>query len=91
MSPTETPKRTPRIRLEFRCDPKARDHITEQAGKAGLTVSAFLRRVGALLKHLYPHTAYWTIEEKRRWWATHELLMQLAARIEAARVRHTGE
>ncbi|MHB8563642.1 MAG: plasmid mobilization protein [Acidiferrobacteraceae bacterium] len=112
MSPPEPPKRAPRIRLEFRCDPKARDHITEQAGKAGLTVSAFLRRValgrvvpsivdqamvgelrrvGALLKHLYPHNAYWTLEEKRRWWATHELLIQLAARIEAARTRHTGE
>ncbi|MHB1950435.1 MAG: plasmid mobilization protein [Acidiferrobacteraceae bacterium] len=112
MNPPEPPKRAPRIRMEFRCDPKARDHIMEQAGKAGLTVSAFLRRValgrvvpsivdqamvgelrrvGALLKHLYPHNAYWTIEEKRRWWATHELLIKLAARIEAARTRHTGE
>ena len=112
MSSPEPPKPTPRIRLEFRCDRKARDHITEQAGKAGLTVSAFLRRValgrvvpsivdqamvgelrrvGALLKHLYPHTAYWTTEEKRRWWASHEQLMALAARIEAARTRHAGE
>lgn len=112
MSPTERPKRAPRIRLEFRCDPAARDHITTQAAKAGLTVSAFLRRValgqvvpsivdqmmigelrrlGAMLKHLYPRNANWTIEEKRRWWATRETLMTLAARIEAARVRHTGE
>lgn len=112
MSPIEPAKRAPRIRMEFRCDLKTRDHITEQAGKAGLTVSAFLRRValgrvvpsivdqamvgelrrlGAMLKHLYPRDANWTTEEKRRWWATRETLMNLAARIEAARVRHTGE
>ena len=112
MSPIEPLKRTARIRLEFRCDPEVRDHITIQAGKAGLTVSAFLRRValgrvvpsivdqamvgelrrvGALLKHLYPKESTWTTDEKRRWWATRETLMALAARIEAARSRYPGE
>lgn len=112
MASDEPPTRAPRTRLEFRCDPAARDHIATEAAKAGLTVSAFLRRValgrrvpsivdqamvgelrrlGAMLKHLYPKEANWSVEEKRRWWAAHEALMQLAARIEADRGRHTGE
>ena len=42
-----------------------------------------LRRLGALLKHLYPKQAHWTTEEKRRYWAGYEQLMVLAVRLEA--------
>ncbi|MHB1942552.1 MAG: plasmid mobilization protein [Acidiferrobacteraceae bacterium] len=42
-----------------------------------------LRRLGALLKHRYPQAAYWTTEEKRRYWAGYEALMVLAVRLEA--------
>ena len=111
MSRPDPTKRAARIRLEFRCSPAVRDHVTAQAGKAGLTVSAFLRRValgrvvpsivdqmmvgelrrlGAMLKHLYPKEANWTAEEKRRWWATRETLMDSAARIERQRARSEG-
>ncbi|MHB1530049.1 MAG: plasmid mobilization protein [Acidiferrobacteraceae bacterium] len=41
-----------------------------------------LRRLGALLKHRYPQAAYWTPEEKRRYWAGYEQLMALATRLE---------
>ena len=43
-----------------------------------------LRRLGALLKHRYPQTAYWTTEEKRRYWAGYKELMALAAALEVA-------
>ena len=42
-----------------------------------------LRRLGALLKHRYPQAAYWTTEEKRRYWAGYEQLMALAVTLEA--------
>ncbi|MHB1587399.1 MAG: plasmid mobilization protein [Acidiferrobacteraceae bacterium] len=48
-----------------------------------------LRRLGALLKHRYPQAAYWTPEEKRRYWAGYEALMALAVRLEAA-IDHPG-
>ena len=41
-----------------------------------------LRRLGAMLKHLYPKTTQWTLEEKRRYWMAHERLMALAKAIE---------
>ncbi|MHB8414664.1 MAG: plasmid mobilization protein [Acidiferrobacteraceae bacterium] len=41
-----------------------------------------LRRLGALLKHRYPQAAYWTPEEKRRYWAGYEALMALATKLE---------
>lgn len=41
-----------------------------------------LRRLGAMLKHLYPKTTQWTLEEKRRYWTAHEQLMALAQTIE---------
>ncbi|MHB1586275.1 MAG: plasmid mobilization protein [Acidiferrobacteraceae bacterium] len=40
------------------------------------------RRLGALLKHRYPQAAYWTPEEKRRYWAGYEALMALATKLE---------
>ncbi|MHB1528018.1 MAG: plasmid mobilization protein [Acidiferrobacteraceae bacterium] len=48
-----------------------------------------LRRLGALLKHRYPQAAYWTTEEKRRYWAGYEQLMALAVALEAA-IDHRG-
>ena len=41
-----------------------------------------LRRLGAMLKHLYPKASHWTTEEKRRYWAGYEQLMMLAAALE---------
>ncbi len=41
-----------------------------------------LRRLGAMLKHLYPKTVNWTLEEKRRYWVTHERLIALAVTLE---------
>ncbi len=43
-----------------------------------------LRRLGAMLKHLYPQAAHWTTEEKRRYWAGYEQLMALAVTLEVA-------
>ncbi|MHB1530319.1 MAG: hypothetical protein ACYDDA_10180 [Acidiferrobacteraceae bacterium] len=47
------------------------------------------RRLGALLKYRYPQAAYWTTEEKRRYWAGYEKLMALAVALEAA-IDHRG-
>jgi hypothetical protein len=41
-----------------------------------------LRRLGGMLKHLYPKALHWTLEEKRRYWAAHEQLVALAVAIE---------
>lgn len=41
-----------------------------------------LRRLGGMLKHLYPKEANWTAEEKRRYWAGHEQLLALARSIQ---------
>jgi len=41
-----------------------------------------LRRLGAMLKHLYPKTVTWTLEEKRRYWTAHEQLIALAVALE---------
>jgi NurA-like 5'-3' nuclease len=41
-----------------------------------------LRRIGAMLKALYPKDANWSSEEKKRWWNTMSLLIGLAQRIE---------
>jgi Mobilization protein NikA len=41
-----------------------------------------LRRLGAMLKHFYPKTTSWTVEEKRRYWSGHEQLIALARSIE---------
>ena len=41
-----------------------------------------LRRLGAMLKHLYPKTTQWTLDEKRHYWTAHERLMALAKAIE---------
>jgi len=43
-----------------------------------------LRRLGAMLKHLYPKASNWTAEEKRRYWQGYERLMALAAKLDAA-------
>jgi hypothetical protein len=43
---------------------------------------AELRRLGGLLRHLYPKNANWTPEEKKRYWAGYEKLLGAAKRIE---------
>ena len=47
-----------------------------------------LRHVAAMLKHLYPKDANWTMEEKRRYWVGYERLMEIAADIEG--MAHAG-
>ncbi len=47
-----------------------------------------LRHVAAMLKHLYPKDANWTMEEKRRYWVGYERLMEVAAGIEG--MAHAG-
>ncbi|MGA7181164.1 MAG: hypothetical protein WBX11_16480 [Thiobacillaceae bacterium] len=42
-----------------------------------------LCRLGAMLKHFYPKVATWTPEEKRRYWAGHEKLMDLAQALQS--------
>lgn len=37
-----------------------------------------LRRIGAMLKALYPKNANWTNEEKRRWWAEMNTILEAA-------------
>ena len=49
-----------------------------------------LKRVGALLKHRYPQTSNWTLEEKRRYWAGYEELMALAEQLKTA-LEHHGQ
>ncbi len=43
---------------------------------------AELRRLGGLLRHLYPKNANWTPEEKKRYWAGYEQLLAAAQKIE---------
>ena len=43
---------------------------------------AELRRLGGLLRHLYPKNANWTPEEKKRYWAGYEELLKVAKKIE---------
>ncbi|MHB8413794.1 MAG: plasmid mobilization protein [Acidiferrobacteraceae bacterium] len=47
-----------------------------------------LKRVGALLKHCYPKTSNWTLDEKRRYWAGYEALMALAEQLKVAIERY---
>lgn len=42
-----------------------------------------LRRIGAMLKALYPKDANWSSEEKKRWWNTMSLLIGIAQRIDS--------
>ncbi|MGO9444244.1 MAG: plasmid mobilization protein [Thiobacillaceae bacterium] len=41
-----------------------------------------LRRLGAMLKHLYPKNSNWTAQETHRYWLGHAQLMLLARNIE---------
>lgn len=41
-----------------------------------------LRRIGAMLKSLYPKESNWTSAEKRRWWDAMQTLLGVAAEIE---------
>lgn len=40
-----------------------------------------LRRLGAMLKNLYPKNANWTTEEKRRYWAAMQAVLKHADRL----------
>ena len=44
-----------------------------------------LRRIGAMLKSMYPKEGSWTRQEKRNWWNTMSLLIGIAQRIDSER------
>lgn len=46
-----------------------------------------LRRLGAMLKSLYPKNANWTSEEKRKWWAGMGRLLEVANELEGEEKR----
>lgn len=52
---------------------------------------AELRRLGGLLKHLYPKNTNWTSEEKKRYWSGYEQLLETANRIEAKHYQPGGK
>ncbi len=43
-----------------------------------------LRRLGAMLKHLYPKNSNWTSVEKERYWTAMNQITGLAAKLQAA-------
>ncbi len=43
-----------------------------------------LRRLGAMLKHLYPKHSNWTPSEKERYWTEMNKIVRLASRLQAA-------
>ena len=43
-----------------------------------------LRRLGAMLKHLYPKNSNWTSAEKERYWTAMNQITGLAAKLQAA-------
>lgn len=50
---------------------------------AGPSPEAFeLRRLGAMLKSLYPKDSNWSSQEKRQWWDTMNLLIGIAQRLD---------
>lgn len=58
----------------------------KETGKVVSTSSAEafeLRRLGAMLKALYPKESNWTADEKRQWWGQMNLLIGIAQKIEA--------
>ena len=44
-----------------------------------------LRKIGAMLKSMYPKEGGWTSQEKRDWWNTMSLLIGIAQRIDTER------
>ena len=64
-----------------------RDSALYGAVEVSLTKAAVgyeFRRLGALLKHLYPaHDHRWTAEDRKQWWAMIQELRQKADRLEA--------
>ncbi len=43
-----------------------------------------LRRLGAMLKHLYPKNSNWTSAEKEKYWTIMNQIIALAAKLQAA-------
>lgn len=41
-----------------------------------------LRRLGAMLKHLYPKESNWTVGEKRQYWAAMHTLLGVAKNLD---------
>lgn len=62
--------------------------LIRQAAFGTITVRALdsdaayeLRRIGAMLKHLYPKGANWSNDEKRRYWHAMDTLLGYASQI----------
>ena len=50
-----------------------------------------LRKIGAMLKSMYPKEGSWTHQEKRDWWNTMSLLVGIAQRIDTERGGGAGQ
>lgn len=62
--------------------------LIRQAAFGTVTVRALdsdaayeLRRIGAMLKHLYPRDANWSNDEKRRYWHAMDTLLSYAGQL----------
>ena len=62
--------------------------LVRQATMGPVTVRAIdsdaafeLRRLGSMLKHLYPKDANWSNEEKRRYWQSMEVILGYAEQL----------
>lgn len=54
-----------------------------KAASPNLNPASFeLRKIGAMMKSLYPKESNWTNEEKRKYWASMKELLSLARKIE---------
>ena len=54
------------------------------ASKTDTEMVRELRRLGAMLKHLYPKHSNWTSPEKERYWTAMNQITRLAAKLQTA-------
>jgi len=54
------------------------------ASKTDAEMVRELRRLGAMLKHLYPKHSNWTSTEKERYWTAMNQITRLAAKLQTA-------
>lgn len=57
--------------------------VTDKVVSTSSAEAFELRRLGAMLKALYPKESNWTADEKRQWWGQMNLLIGIAQKIEA--------
>ncbi len=49
-----------------------------------------LRRLGGMLKHLYPKKANWTVQEKRAYWTLYTQIQDVVSQIQEERNESSG-